>query len=51
MIVGSSDCPARPLSPWLQMQGMVQYPLSAERMSMYQALRTYTWNAAWSTGE
>jgi predicted amidohydrolase YtcJ len=51
MIVGSSDSPAGPLSPWIQLQGMVEYPLERERLGLYDALRTYTANAAWAAGE
>jgi predicted amidohydrolase YtcJ len=50
-LVGSSDYPSGPLSPWIHMQGMVDYVVRDEALSVYQALRSYTWNAAWSTGE
>ncbi len=51
MIVGSSDFPTEPISPWIQLQGMVEYPLARERLGLYDALRTFTWNAAWAAGE
>jgi len=51
LIVGSSDYPAGLLSPWVGIQGMLEYPLERERLGLHQALRTYTWNAAWATGE
>jgi predicted amidohydrolase YtcJ len=51
IICGSSDSPVQPLDPWLQIQGMVNFPISKERLSVYQALRTYTYNAAYATFE
>ena len=51
VIVGSSDSPAGPLSPWIHMQGMIEHPLAHERLELYDALRTYTWNPAWAAGE
>jgi predicted amidohydrolase YtcJ len=51
MVVGSSDYPAGLLSPWAQVQGMIEHPIVHERIGLYEALRTYTWNAAWVTGE
>ncbi len=51
IIVGSSDFPTEPISPWLQVQGMLEYPIERERLGLYDALRTFTWNAAWAAGE
>jgi predicted amidohydrolase YtcJ len=51
VVAGSSDYPAGLLSPWVQMQGMVEHPLPSQSIGLYQALRTYSWNAAWVTGE
>ena len=50
-VAGSSDFPAGLLSPWVQLQGMVEHPIARERIGLFPALRTLTWNAAWVTGE
>jgi predicted amidohydrolase YtcJ len=51
VVAGSSDFPAGNQSPWVQMQGMVEHPLPGQSISLHEALRTYTHNAAWLTGE
>jgi predicted amidohydrolase YtcJ len=51
ILCGSSDSPVQHLNPFLQMQGMVNYPLEEQRLSVYQALRTYTYNGAFATFE
>ena len=51
VVAGSFDYPAGLLSPWVQMQGMVEHPLPEQSIGFYDALRTYAWNAAWVTGE
>lgn len=51
MLLGSSDSPVQHLNPFLQMQGMVSFPLASERLSVYEALRTYTYNGAYATFE
>jgi predicted amidohydrolase YtcJ len=39
------------MNPFLQIQGMVLYPLAEERLTVYQALRAYTANGAYATFE
>lgn len=51
ILCGSSDSPVQHLNPFLQMQGMVNYPIEDQRLSVYQALRTYTYNGAFATFE
>jgi predicted amidohydrolase YtcJ len=51
-VVGGSDCPMEPLNPFLGMQEAVfreAYP--EQRLSVVDALRMYTLDAAYSTGE
>ncbi|TFG21280.1 MAG: hypothetical protein EU530_00600 [Promethearchaeota archaeon] len=51
IICGSSDSPVQSLDPWLQIHGMVNFPIESERISIYEALRTYTYNGAYATFE
>lgn len=51
ILCGSSDSPVQHLNPFLQIQGMVNYPIEEQRLSVYQALRTYTYNGAYATFE
>lgn len=51
VVAGSSDYPAGLLSPWVQIQGMLEHPIEGERIGLFEALRTVTWNAAWVTHE
>lgn len=51
MLLGGSDSPVQHFNPFLQIQGMVSFPLEDQRLSVYQALRTYTHNAAYATFE
>ncbi len=51
IICGSSDSPVQALDPWLQIHGMVNFPIESERISLYEALRTYTYNGAYATFE
>jgi len=51
MILGSSDSPVQHLSPFMQLQGMVAFPVGNESLSMYQALRAYTYNGAYLVHE
>lgn len=51
MLLGGSDSPVQHFNPFLQIQGMVSFPLPEQRLSVYEALRTYTCNAAYSTFE
>ncbi|MBN2050518.1 MAG: amidohydrolase family protein [Spirochaetales bacterium] len=48
IICGSSDTPVQDPDPFLQIQGMVDFPVAEQSLSMYQALRTYTYNGAYS---
>ena len=45
-ICGSSDSPVQDLDPWLQMLGMLQFYNESESLTPYEALTTYTVNAA-----
>ena len=50
-VVGGSDCPMEPLSPMLGMQEAVLRENFSERLSVEEALRMYTIDAAYSSGE
>ena len=50
-ICGSTDSPIQSLDPFLQIHGMVNFPVESERISVYQAFRTYTYNGAYATFE
>lgn len=45
-ICGSSDSPVQDIDPYLQMQGMTEYYAEAESITPYEAMCTYTKNAA-----
>ncbi len=49
ILCGSSDSPVQDMNPFLQIHGMVNFPLGHERLSVYQALRAYTYNGAYAT--
>ena len=51
ILCGSSDSPIQHLNPFVQIHGMVNFPIVKEQLSVYQALRTYTYNAAYATFE
>ena len=51
ILCGSSDSPVQDINPFLQIQGMILYPLEDERLTVYQTLRTYTANGAYATFE
>ncbi len=51
IICGSSDSPVQALDPFLQIHGMVNFPIQSESLSVYEALRTYTYNGAFATFE
>ena len=51
LICGSSDSPVQDINPFLQIQGMVDFPLASQRLSLFEALKTYTVNGAYSTFE
>ncbi|MCP4764273.1 MAG: amidohydrolase family protein [archaeon] len=50
-ILGSADSPVQHLNPFTQIMGMVNFPIEKEQLSVYQALRTYTYNGAYGTFE
>jgi predicted amidohydrolase YtcJ len=51
ILLGGSDSPVQHFNPFLHIQGMVSFPLKDQRLSVYEALRTYTYNAAYATFE
>jgi len=51
LICGSSDSPVLPIDPFLQIHSMVNFPLPAERLGVYEAVRTFTFNPAYATFE
>jgi len=51
IICGSSDSPVQTIDPFIQLHGMVNFPLIKEQLTVYQALRCYTYNGAFSTFE
>jgi len=51
VICGSSDSPVQDINPFLQIQGMVDFPLQSQKLSMFEALKAYTANGAYSTFE
>lgn len=50
-LIGSSDSPVQHLNPFVQLSGMVNFPIQKEQLTIYQALRTYTYNGAYATFE
>jgi len=51
-VCGGSDCPMEPLSPLLGLQWVVtRSHYTAEEVTVNEALRMYTVNAAYATGE
>lgn len=50
-VLGSSDSPVQDINPFLQMMGMIEFPIREQRLSKYQALQTYTIFPAKSLGE
>jgi predicted amidohydrolase YtcJ len=51
ILIGGSDSPVQHLNPFTQLHGMINFPLEHEQLSIFQAFRTYTANAAYSTFE
>lgn len=47
----STDAPVQPLNPFLQIAGAVEHPNPAQRISVYEALRAYSWAGAYSSFE
>jgi predicted amidohydrolase YtcJ len=47
----STDAPVQPLNPFIQIAGAVEHPNPAQGISVYEALRAYSWAGAYSTFE
>jgi len=47
----STDAPVQPLDPFMQIAGACDHPVASERLSVYEALRAYSWAGAWMTFE
>ncbi|PKL24995.1 MAG: hypothetical protein CVV47_06840 [Spirochaetae bacterium HGW-Spirochaetae-3] len=47
----STDAPVQPLDPFLQIAGAVEHPVPSERISVYEALRAYSWAGAYAAFE
>lgn len=47
----STDAPVQPLNPLIQIAGAVEHPIRSERLSVYQALRAYSWAGAYAAFE
>jgi len=47
----STDAPVQPLAPFIQIAGAVEHPVKAERLSVYEALRAYSWAGAYAAFE
>lgn len=47
-LLGSSDSPVQMPNPFIQIQGMVNYHIAEHSLSVYEALRTYTYNNAYA---
>ena len=44
----STDAPVQGFDPFIQVAGAVMHPTKAERLSVYEALRAYTWGGAYA---
>jgi predicted amidohydrolase YtcJ len=47
----STDAPVQPFNPFYQIAGACDHPVASERISVYEALRAYTWAGAWAAFE
>jgi len=47
----STDAPVQPFNPFVQIAGAVEHPVPSERISVYEALRAYSWAGAYSAFE
>ena len=47
----STDAPVQPLNPFIQIAGAVGHPNTAQAISVYEALRAYSWAGAYSIFE
>lgn len=50
-ILGSSDGPVQDFNPFMQIQGMVDFPIESQRLNLYEAIKTYTYLPAKALGE
>lgn len=47
----STDAPVQPLNPFMQIAGAVLHPVTAQRITVYEALRAYSWAGAYAAFE
>ncbi len=47
----STDAPVQPFDPFLQIAGSVEHPVASESLSVYEALRAYSWAGAYGAHE
>lgn len=47
----STDAPVQPFDPFIQIAGAVEHPIASERISVYEALRAYSWAGAYAAFE
>lgn len=47
----STDAPVQPFNPFIQIAGAVRHPAPAQRLTVYEALRAYTWAGAYAAFE
>lgn len=48
IICGSSDSPIQDPDPFIQIQGMIDFPVEGQSLTRWEAVRAYTANAAWA---
>lgn len=51
IITLSTDAPVQPLNPFIQIAGAVRHPIASSRLSVYEALRAYSWAGAYAAFE
>ena len=44
----STDSPVQDFNPFIQIAGAVEHPIDSERLTVYQALRAYSWAGAYA---
>lgn len=47
----STDAPVQPLNPFFQIAGAVRHPVPSARLTVYEALRAYSWAGAYAAFE
>ena len=47
----STDAPVQPFDPFLQVAGAVEHPVPSESLTVFEALRAYTWAGAYGAFE